>query len=128
MSGVSKGDMGRDFMKTARQGHAILAGEQINIVDMHPGERMMLLLDLAEAVQSHVPTPDLVRNSNGFTEEMMTNFFRFLNTQVSWQETIVVIRLLKHQMDVSFVEITDMGLPECKEFASRMRDYLRGIV
>lgn len=121
---LSKADAGRKFRKDAKRGENILAGEQINIVDMHPGERMMLLLDLAERIQFHAS----VVSSTGFTEEMMINFYRFLNTQVSWQETVVVIRLLKRQMDVSFIDIMDVKLPECKEFISRMREYLRVLI
>ena len=127
MSAVSKTEIGRAFRKATHKGPAILFGETVETIDMHPGERMMLLVNLAEAVQYHSPAPDLVRDSNGFTEDMSTNLFRFLNTQVSWQEVMVFIHIISHSMDISFT-VLGQDMPECREFCRRMREYLRGIV
>ncbi len=121
MSGESKTQIGRGFMKTSRKGQKILDGETIRINDMHPGERMMLLLDLAEVVKFHA-------SDESFTGRMSNTLFLFLNVNISWQESIVFIKMLKYHMDVSFVDIMDMGQPECAEFARRMRGYLRGTV
>ena len=120
----TKTTMARNFMKTSRQGQCILAGKYVEIIDMHPGERMMLLVDLAEAAQFNASAA----SKTGFTKEMSTNLFRFLNMHFSWQETVVFIHLINRHLDVSFSDIMASGLPECDEFYRRMSDYLRGTI
>jgi hypothetical protein len=130
-------DAGRAFKKGIPNTQDVIMGELTEMGDCTPEQRMFFILQLGYSVVGQVNrskgrgmwgkkdiTPE--EGEKIWSEENTTNFFNFINNNLSWEETVVLVHLMSKMLEMSF---TLFHRNEAWiNFATRMKNYILGTI
>ena len=133
----SEVEVGKAFNKGVPNPAMVESGELTEIGDCSPTQRMFFIMKLGDHVAGLVnqskgrgrwSRPDITPEEGEkiWSEEYTTNFFNFVDNNLTVEETISLVHLMSKTLDMSF---TLFHKNEAfLDFAVKMRHYLRGSV